>query len=408
MIYIEEGEGSRITDADGNDYIDYLCGFSSIILGHGVEEQVQATKTQLDHGTLFGTAHRLEYETGDRLLELVPGAEKVKFTNSGTEGILTALRLARAITGKEKVLKFEGMYHGHSDYMLMNQKPALSDVGSRRNPYKIPAAPGIPRKTTETVEAIPWNDIGLLEEKLEREGDEIAAVITEAVMSNGGLIRPKPGYLDRVRELTEAHDIVFILDEVVTGFRMALGGAQAHFDIEPDLAVFGKAVANGYPTGALAGRNEVMGFLENKPDRAPFLGTYTGNPLALSGAKANLEVLTEIGQPGYDEMVARGQRLVEALREIATDAGHDVFIPDCAGYFFMHFTDGEEDPEEWTEWRDIAPHISVETYQTFAREMIGEGVYFVPRFGRINMTHAHTDEDIDRTIEAAKSAIQAV
>lgn len=408
MIYLTDGNGATVTDIDGNTYIDYLCGFSSIIQGHCIEEQIEAAKGQLDQGTLFGTAHQLEYETAQLVNEVVPGAELTKFANSGTEGTMAAIRLARAYTGKEKIVKFEGMYHGHHDYVLVNQKPALSDVGSRRNPTKIPAANGIPRGTVETVEPLPWNDLKLLEEKFARQGDEIAAVLTEAVMSNGGLIRPSPRYLDRVREITRRHDSLLILDEVVTGFRMALGGAQAHFDLEPDLAVFGKALANGYPVGALTGREEVMRFLRNEPDKAPFLGTYTGNPLALSGAKANIELLREKGDDAYARMNERGQRLVDTLRDLTTDAGHDVFIPDPAGYFFMLFHNGKTNPEEWTEWRDVGPHINVDRYVTFAREMIGRGVYFIPRFGRINLTHAHTDEHIDETIEAAKDAIKEV
>jgi len=408
MVYLEDGDGATVTDVDGNEYIDYICGFSSIILGHNVERQVEAASEQLSKGTMFGTAHELEYETARLVNDLVPGSDYTKFTNSGTEGIMSALRLARAYTGKEKVLKFEGMYHGHSDYMLMNQKPAVNDIGTRHNPAKIPAAPGVPRKTVETVEAIPWNDSELLEEKLERDGDEIAAVITEAVMSNAGLIRPQDGFLQEVRRLTREHDVLLILDEVVTGFRMGLHGAQGQFDLEPDLAVFGKAIANGYSTGALTGREDVMQFLQNKPDKAPFLGTYTGNPLALAGAKANLELLMEHGDSGYDELDEKAHRLVTALREITDDAGHETFIPDPAGYFFMHFTDGETDPNDWTEWRNVEPHIYVDKYVDFARAMIGEGMFFIPRFGRINLTHSHTDEQIDRTIEAAKVAIEAV
>jgi len=408
MVYFDEGDGATITDIDGNEYIDYLCGFSAIIAGHRVEAQTEAAERQLEKGTIFGAASELEYETAKLVNEMVPGAELTKFTNTGTEGIMTALRLARAYTGKEKVLKFEGMYHGHNDYVMVNHQASAGDLGTRRNPTKIPLAPGVPEKTMETVEAIPWNDADLLAEVLERQGDEIAAVATEAVMSNGGLIRPQGGFLDEVRQLTREHNCLLILDEVVTGFRTGLHGAQGTFDIEPDLAVFGKAIANGYPGGALAGREDVMRFLQEQPGKAPFYGTYTGNPLTLAGMKANLEHLQEVGEDGYEEFLGRGQRVVEGLREIATDAGHDVFIPDFAGYFFMHFTDGESDPATWTDWRDVDQHVETHRYKTFARNMIGEGVYFLPKFGRINMTHAHTDEHVDRTLEAAKTAIEDV
>lgn len=408
MLFLERGDGATVTDVDGNEYIDYVCGFSAIISGHSLDEQVRATRDQLERGTLFGTATELEYETASTLNELLPASDLVKFSCSGTEGVMSALRLARAHTGKEKILKFEGMYHGHNDYVMVNHQASVGDLGTRRNPTKIPFAPGVPETTMETVETLPWNDAGLLAEKLDRCGDEIAAVVTEAVMSNGGLLRPRDGYLDRVRELTREHDVLLILDEVVTGFRMGLHGAQGYYDIAPDLAVFGKAMANGYPTGALAGREEVMRFLRERPGKAPFYGTYTGNPLALAGTKANLEHLQSIGTDGYGSFLDRGQRLVEGLREIAADAGHDVFVPDFAGYFFMHFTDGETDPAEWSDWRDVDRHVHVEKYKAFARAMIGEGVLFLPKFGRINMTHAHTDAHVEDTLEAAKTAIEAV
>lgn len=408
MLFVDRGDGATITDVDGNQYLDYLCGYSAIISGHQVERQTERVEAQLQKGTLFGTASELEYETAELVNDLVPGSDLTKFACSGTEGIMSALRLARAYTGKEKVLKFEGMYHGHNDYVMVNHQADAGDLGTRQNPTKIPLAPGVPAKTMETVEAIPWNDADLLAEVLERKGDEIAAVATEAVMSNGGLIRPEPGFLDEVRRLTREHDCLLILDEVVTGFRIGLHGAQGRFGVEPDLAVFGKAIANGYPTAALTGREEVMRFLKEQSGKAPFYGTYTGNPIALAGTKANLEHLSDIGESGYAEFRERGQRLVEGLREIAEDAGHDVFIPDFAGYFFMHFTDGMSDPETWTDWRDVDQHVDTNKYKAFARAMIGEGVYFLPKFGRINMTHAHTDDDVETALEAAKTAIDAV
>jgi len=280
---------------------------------------------------LFGTGNQLE-ETARLVNELVPASDLTKFTCSGTEGIMSAIRLARAFTGKDKILKFEGLYHGHHDYVMVNDKPAARDLGSRQNPHKIPSGTGIPRKTLESVETLPWNDSELLARKLERDGDEMAAVMTEGVMSNGRLLRPRDGFLQDVRELTREHDVLLILDEVMTGFRMDLHGAQGYFDVAPDLAVFGKGLANGYPVTALTGREKVMRKLNGQPDGAPFYGTYSGHPLALAGAKANLEALSEIGEDGYDEFLSRGQRLVEGLREIANDAGHDVYIPDFTGF----------------------------------------------------------------------------
>jgi glutamate-1-semialdehyde 2,1-aminomutase len=321
---------------------------------------------------------------------------------------MTALRLARAYTGKEKVLKFEGMYHGHSDDVLVNVHPGATDLGSRRNPTKIPESAGVPSRKMDVVETVPWNDADLLAERLDRDGDEIAAVITEAVMSNSGLVWPESGYLDEVRRLTREHDVLFVLDEVVTGFRMGLTGAQGYFDLEPDLAVYGKALANGYPCAALTGRAEVMDYIRAGADGATFMGTFSGNPVAVAAVKATLDELREIGPAGYEELSDRGDRLVTGFREILTDAGHDVFVPDHAGFTYLHFTDGETDPESWTDWRDVDAHTRPELYPEFAAEMMAQGIFMPPKVGRINLMHAHTDEHVDAALEAATIAAERI
>lgn len=404
MIYMDQADGATLTDVDGNSYVDFHCGVSSIITGHRPAAQVEAVKRQLDKGPYFATTYELEYETAKLVNDLVPASDRTKFINTGTEAVMTAMRLARAYTGKDKILKFEGMYHGHTDYALVNVHPDVGSLGTTRNPTKIPESTGVPRQTLDTVEAIPWNDATLLEEKLKRQGDDIAAVITEAVMSNSGLIWPTAEYLDDLRQVTRNHDVLLILDEVVTGFRMGLHGAQGYFDIDPDLAVYGKALANGYPCAALTGRADVMDFIKSEPDRATFMGTFSGNPLVVAAAHANLQLLKDIGTDGYDDLHDRGQRLTDGLREILNDAGHRAFIPDFAGFFYLHFCDGVTDPSEWTDWRDLAPHIDEAKYERFASEMIGQGVFFPPKAGRINLMHAHTDEHIDAALEAAKHA----
>ena len=408
MLYMQEADGATLTDVDGNTYVDLHCGVSAIITGHRPERQIAAVKRQLDRGPYFGTTFEREYETAKLLNDLVPGADRTKFINTGTEAVMSALRLARAYTGKEKILKFEGMYHGHTDYALVNVHPDVGSVGTRRNPTKIPETTGIPHGTMEAVESIPWNDLGLLEEKLAREGDEIAAVITEAVMSNSGLVWPDDGYLHGLQELASEHDVLFILDEVVTGFRMGLHGAQGYFDLEPDLAIFGKALANGYPIAALTGRESIMRFLENDPEKATFMGTFSGNPLVVAAAHANLELLDEIGKAGYATLYERGRKLANGLREIAADSNHDVFIPRFAGFLHVHFTDGKTDPEEWRDWRDVGPHVQSEQYAQFASAMVGEGYFIPPQPDRVNLMHAHTDEHIDGALEAAKVAFAAV
>lgn len=408
MIYMDDADGAQLTDVDGNTYVDFHCGVSSIINGHGPERQKEAVKEQIDRGPYFATTYEREHEAAKLVNELVPGSDLTKFISTGTEAIMSAFRLARAYTGKDKILKFEGMYHGHTDDALVNVHPDPESLGTGQDPTKIPETTGIPQQALETVEAVPWNDTALLEQKLEREGDEIAAVVTEAVMSNSGLLWPHDGYLEDVRRLTREHDMLLILDEVVTGFRMGLHGAQGYFDVEPDLSVFGKAMANGYPCAALTGREEVMRFLEAGSDKATFMGTFSGNPLAVTAAHANLELLKDVGESGYDDLHEKGTRLTEGLCSILTDAGHDVFIPEFAGFFYIHFTDGETDPSQWSNWRDIAPHTDDETYEQFASAMIGEGIFLPPKNGRINLMHAHMDAHIEEALEAAKEAIAQV
>lgn len=407
LVYMREADGATITDVDGNDYIDFHCGVSAIILGHSHPSQQQAVTEQVARGPYFATTHETEVRAAKLVNELVPHSDLTKFTSTGTEAIMSAIKLARAYTGKEKLLTFEGMYHGHSDYALVNVHPPVESLGTTRNPNKIPESTGIPGATQSTVESIPWNDAALLEETLERKGDEIAAVITEAVMSNSGLLWPQPGYLSTLERLADEHDVIFILDEVVTGFRMGLGGAQAYFDIEPDLAVYGKAMANGYPAAALTGKEAVMRFIEGRSDRATFMGTFSGNPLVLAATHSNLSELQNLGKSGYDELYRLGERLVDGLRDIIADSPHDGFVPEFAGFTFVHFTD-DDDPATWQDWRDIGGRTNMSKYGTFAAAMIGQGVFIPPKGDRINLTHAHTNEHIDRALEAAKHAITKV
>lgn len=408
MIFIESADGATVTDVDGNEYIDFHCGVSSIIDGHCPPGQVKAVTEQVNRGAYFATAHELEAQAAALVNELVPNSDLTKFISTGTEAVMSAIRLARAYTGKEKLLTFEGMYHGHNDDVLVNVHPDHASLGTRRNATKLPAATGIPRRKLDLVESVPWNDEALLEERLAREGDDIAALITEAVMSNSGLVWPDDGYLDRVQSLAREHEVLFILDEVVTGFRMGLHGAQGHFDLEPDLAVYGKALANGYPNAALTGREEVMRFLKAEPDKATFMGTFSGNPLVVAATHANLKRLKSLGETGYEELGDRAERLATGLREIVADSPHRGYVPEPAGFLYLHFTDGGPSPAGWRGWRDVDAHADEGKYAAFAASMIGEGVFFPPKVGRINLMHAHRDEHIDRALEAAKVAIEAV
>lgn len=404
MIYMDEAEGVTLTDVDGNKYIDYHCGVSAIISGHAPDHQQSVIRDQIERGPYFATSYENEYKTAKLLNELVPGSERVKFMSTGTEAIMTAIRIARAYTGKEKILTFEGMYHGHSDYTLLNVHTPPTALGTRRNPNKVPEENGIPETTLRSVESIPWNDIELISNFLQRKSDSIAAVITEATMSNSGLIWPNSDYLSKLRELAREHDVLFILDEVVTGFRIGLGGAQEFFDITPDMAIYGKALANGYPISAITGTNEVMEYTRPDPDKGNVMGTFSGHPISVAAAKGNLEILDSTGPKGYEKMRGRGENLFNGMVDILKDDGHNVYAPRFAGFSFLHFLKDNTNPNDWTEWRDVYGETDKSAYESFAGGMIGQGIFLPPKTGRINLTHAHNDDHIEAALEATKIA----
>lgn len=403
---IEYGDGSRVVDVDGNEYVDCHCGYSSVIIGHAPDDQVDAVGKQVHRGPYFGTPHELEYETSMRLQALFPGDRMTNFSSTGTEAIDTALRLARSYTGADKILKFEGMYHGHTNDMLVSVDPPRSVLGTRKSPTKIPKVTGIPTEAYENTEVLPWNDASLLSEKIRKEGDDIAAVITEGVLSNGGLTWPTEEFLEELRVVSAHDDILLILDEVVTGFRMGLRGAQGYFDLDPDLSIFGKALANGYPVSAIVGKPKVMRTIKGSPDTASTLGTFSGNPLVLSAATAALDQLTEIGERGYEKFHDRGNSLVAALRDIFDDSRHNSHVTDFAGFFYVHFL--QQEPDHFRDWRDVEGAVAFDRHFDLWKELRREGVLIPPKFGRINLTHSHTAEDIETISEAVKVALERI
>ncbi|HZD12555.1 MAG TPA: aminotransferase class III-fold pyridoxal phosphate-dependent enzyme, partial [Candidatus Binatus sp.] len=255
-VLLKRGEGSRVWDLDGNEYVDLLSGYGSLILGHSHPSIVKAITAQLRDGTILGTTTELEIEVGRKIQDMVPCADKVAFSNTGTEATMEAVRIARAFTGKEKLLKFEGHYHGHHDYVLFSVDGAPGSLaGLEHAPHKLAYYPGIPKQIAETLEVTSWNNTELLEKVLKRRGNEIAAIIMEPVMGSAGIIPPAKDYLQSVRELADQYDVLLIFDEVLTGFRLALGGAQEYYQVQPDLACFAKALGGGVPVAAVAGRD---------------------------------------------------------------------------------------------------------------------------------------------------------
>jgi len=401
-IFIDRGRGSKVYDVDGNEYIDYLCAFGAVILGHCHPKVTEAVKQQLEKGTMFGTAHELEIKVAEKIKKMVPSVEMVRFACSGTEATMTALRIARGYTGKDKIIKFEGHYHGHHDYVLISYQPALSDCGSRISPNKIPMSPGIPEAILQTIIVLPWNDLEVVEKVVKRRGDEIAGIITEPMMGNGGMIFPEEGYLKGLREICDENDMVLIFDEVWSGFRIARGGAAEYFGVEPDLHTFAKAMANGYPIAAVGGKREVMESVG--PGKIFHGGTYTANPLCLAAAYATLNELDRDGV--YEEFYRLGNKLIEGLREAAERAGHDVYIPGFAGFYNLFFTD----KKEFKDWRDIEGSVDRAKYEKWVWEMYKRGIYHSTpdTFERVNLTMAHTEEDIEKTIQAAEEAFKAI
>jgi len=400
-IFMDRAKGSKIYDIDGKEYVDYLTAFGSIILGHCHPKVNEAVKNQIDKGTMLGTAYKLEVETAEKVAKMVPNVEMLSFCCSGTEATMTALRIARACTGKDKIIKFEGHYHGHHDYVCVSSQPHQSSWGSRWAPNKIPMSPGVPSDTLNTVIVQPWNDIEVLEKTIERRGGEIAAVLMEPLMGNGGMIYPEKGYLEGVRELTQENDIVLIFDEVVTGFRLAKGGASEYFKVKPDLHCFSKSIANGYPIGAFGGKREIMSRVVQ--EGVFHAGTYSANPLCVAAVHATLSELDEGDK--YKRFYEIGNRLTDGLREVAENADQNIFIPGFAGFFNMYFTD----KKEFHNWRDVGPNINYDKWDRFAWQMIKRGVYLHPdATERINITISHTEDDVERTLSVAKDAFRAI
>lgn len=401
-IFIDRGRGSKVYDVEGNEYVDYLCAFGAVILGHCHPKVTESVKQQLEKGTMFGTVCELEIKAAEKIVKMVPSVEMVRFACSGTEATMTTLRIARGYTGKEKIIKFEGHYHGHHDYACISYQPASSDCGSRICPNKIPISPGVPEAILQTMIVLPWNDLEVVEKMIKRRGNEIAGIITEPMMGNGGMIFPQKDYLKGLREIASEHDIVLIFDEVWSGFRIARGGASEYFGIEPDLHTFAKAMANGYPIAAFGGKKEIMSSVG--VGKIFHGGTYAANPLSLAATYATLNELDK--DERYKEFYKRGYSLTEGLREVAERTGNNIYIPGFAGFYNLFFTD----KEDFKDWRDAEQNIDNVKYEKWAWEMYKRGVYHSTpdTFERVNLSMAHTEEDIEKTIQAAEEAFKRI
>jgi glutamate-1-semialdehyde 2,1-aminomutase len=400
-LVLKRGKGSRVWDVDGNEYIDYKLALGPLILGHCPKSVVEAVERQLQDGTMFGTLTEREVEVAEKIHRIVPCAEMVKFATTGAEATLYAIRLARAYTGRDKILKFEGHYHGSQDYMLSNTSSApVSALGSPSRSYIIPGSWGIPQETLRTVISIPWNDSTVLEKTIRDHRHELAAVITEPVMMNVGTIPPEDGYLQRIRELTEQNEIVMILDEIISGFRLAPGGAQEVYAIKPDLATYAKALAAGFPISAVAGRRCIM---ENaQPGRASFSGTYHANPICIAAADATLDELTANDCAAYGHLKKIGLMLQDGLEKAVRDTHAQAIVQGVgAGGLQIYFTK----LKRIRNYREF-PTCDFRKYLAFHKELIKRGVYTHPgQNEHWFVSTAHSEDDIAKTLDAVRQAL---
>jgi glutamate-1-semialdehyde 2,1-aminomutase len=398
---IEKGEGSRIYDVDGNEYIDCMMSMGPLILGHRPPRVIAAVTEQISvRGTMYGIPHPLEKEVSRKIVEAVPSAEMVCFANSGSEAVLVALRLARGYTGKDKIVRFEGQYHGWTDVTAFNSFPPLDSVGPFTAPSLVHDSGGTPGTYGELTIPLPWNAPEVLEETVKKHRDEIAAIIMEPIMGNAGGIPPKPGYLEFVRDIATENDVILIFDEIITGFRVAYGGAQSYFDVIPDITTMAKGLGGGFPIAAVGGKKEIMEQIID--GRVMQAGTYCTNPLVMSAANA---VLDQLAEPGtYDHLFAIGERMGNGLKEIISRAGHPVVLQGTGPMFQVKFCD-----EPPCDYRSAAARVRTEPFEDFQRAMMKRGVFFHPWTIELwFVSTAHSHEDVDEVLNAAEQAIKEV
>jgi glutamate-1-semialdehyde 2,1-aminomutase len=401
-IYLERGEGAHVIDVDGNRYIDVIMGLGPVVLGHNEPSVVAAVAEQVAQGSIFATCSQLEVEVAETFCGMVPSADMVRFTSSGTESTMHAIRLARGFTGKPKILKFEGHFHGNHDGVLVSVTPPLDQVGPASDPTRLPVGLGIPPENYEHTLVAVWNDLDAAEAMIRAHRDELAAVILEPVMANKGFIPPREGYLAGLREITRANDVLLIFDEVITGFRFAPGGAGEYYGVQPDLATFAKAMANGASIGAFAGRRDIMALLGTAVVR--HAGTYNAALVPLAATKATLTCLTENHNAAYATLEARGNQLIEGLRGVIEATGERAIVQGSASMLQLYFTPDAE----IRDYRDTA-NVDHERFMDFAHEMIKRGVMVHPDpFEHWFLSTAHTEADIDLVLQAAEDSIRVL
>lgn len=400
--YLERAEGCRLFDVDGESYIDWMNAFGALTSGHAHPVIVDAAAQAMTMGSHYAAAIPQEIELAELMLKLVPSVEKVHFTNSATEATIAAIRLARGCTGRSKVLKFEGHYHGWSDSMLLTTNPQpVNTLGHPNSPVGIVDSSGITRGAIEDTLIIPWNDINALERTFKDKGSEIACVATEGIMANMGVILPNEGYLDRLQALCQSYDVLFYLDESVTGFRVAPGGCADLFNLDPDIVTYGKALGHGFPLAAIGAKSSLMQELEW--GNTMHFGTFNGHRVGVCAGLAGMSALHDSENAGFDHLVSIGEAVVSGIRDvISRNTKHNMICQSASSLFQVYFTDALV----ISDYRDFCRYVDCDKYTRFADHLRNFGVYLSPGCTQCNSsTLAHTVQDVDKTVNAFAEAL---